>query len=177
MGTVVVLLRGINVGGHNRVPMADLRRIAADLGLGDPRTHLQSGNLVVSTDRAQAGVATALHDAIEESLGPDVAVITRTGDELLGVMEDCPFTEEAAAEGKRVHVAFLDGPVGDVADFDAAEFAPEQLWCAEREVHLHLPGGIGRSKLATALGRIPTFARATVRNWNTVEALGAMVRG
>lgn len=171
---VVVLLRGINVGGHNKVPMATLRELATGLGFENPATHLQSGNLVVHTDRDQSEVAGAVHDALISELGLDLAVITRSGEELQAIAAASPFVDDDT-DGKLVFVAFLDAGVGDLADFDASEFAPEEMWCADREVHLSLPGGIGRSKLAVALGREPVFAAATVRNWNTVGALVKMV--
>jgi len=171
---VVVLLRGINVGGRAKLPMATLRSIAEDLGFADPTTYLQSGNLVVGTDHAVDKVAEMLRDGISSETGLDIAVLTRTFSELQGVIEHNPFPDQAV-DGKLVHVAFLDAkPDKALKDFDATDFAPEELVLGDRHVWLSLPGGIGRSKLATALGRVPSFKAATVRNWNTVTALAEM---
>lgn len=175
---IIALLRGINVGGKNRLPMADLRSMAANLGFSDAATYLQSGNLVlpnVAPDRAD--VATVVTDEIRRVCGLEVPVITRTASEWARVVADNPFPE-AAGDGTKLHVVFLDGPATDaVRRFDSAAYLPEALAVAESDVYLSLPNGMGRSKLAAALARVDNASAGTTRNWKTVMALSELVGG
>ena len=114
--TVIVLLRGINVGGKNKLSMADLRAAAESAGYADPATYLQSGNLIVRDVAASkvGRVAGAIHDAIVESTGLDVPVITRTADEWQAIIDANPFPD-AAADGTKLHLVVLDGRATDKA--------------------------------------------------------------
>ena len=173
---VIALLRGINVGGKNKLAMADLRSIAADAGFADATTYVQSGNVVVPAVPVGdvGGVAATLSAAIEERTGLTIPVITRTGAEWQAMIDANPFPE-AAADGTKLHVVVLDGPVtGALADFDATKFAPEEVASGERVVYLSLPNGMGRSKLAVALQRVGDAKTGTARNWRTVLALAEM---
>ena len=171
--TVIVLLRGINVGGKLKLSMADLRAAAETAGYADPTTYLQSGNLIVR-DVATSNVgrvAGDIHEAIAASTGLDVPIITRTASEWQAIVEANPFPE-AAADGTKLHVVVLDGKAtGTVKDFDHSKFAPEALGVSEREVYLSLPEGLGRSKLAAAVMRLDNAKSGTARNWKTVLAL------
>jgi uncharacterized protein (DUF1697 family) len=176
--TVIALLRGINVGGKNKLAMADLRSIATDAGFADATTYVQSGNVVLPSVpvRDTGGVAAALGAAIEERTGLSIPVITRTVDEWQTMIDANPFPE-AAADGTKLHVVVLDGPVAPaLTDFDATKFAPEAVAGGERVVYLSLPNGMGRSKLAVALQRVGNAKSGTARNWRTVLALAEMAR-
>lgn len=173
---MVALLRAINVGGNNLLPMATLRAIAERLGSTDVATYVQSGNLVLTDPRRPDEVGTLLRDAIADEVGLHLAIITRSAGDWARIIADNPFPG-AASDGSRLHVAFLPGAVEQrVREFDASSFAPEAVHTAEREIYLHLPDGIGRSKLAAAIVGGKT-AVGTVRNWNTVlrieQLLGA----
>jgi uncharacterized protein (DUF1697 family) len=179
---IICLLRGVNVGGNNTLPMATLRSIAADVGLAGATTYLQSGNLIVrpvpasSRSRREDDVGVTLAAGILAATGLTIAVITRTAPEWEQVVARNPFP---SAGGSRLHVVFLDRPVGAAFDmFDAVPFAPEEVavvdGAASREVYLHLPDGIGRAKLPNVLARTAT-AGGTARNWNTVAALAELV--
>lgn len=174
---VIVLLRGINVGGKNKLPMADLRAIVAEAGYDDPVTYLQSGNLIlrgVASSRTSK-VAGAVHDAIEAATGLDIAIITRTATEWAAIVDDNPFPD-AAADGTKLHLIVLDGRASArVSSFDASPFAPEELYVAERELYLSLPDGIGRSKLAASIVRVDNARGGTARNWKSVLALAELV--
>jgi uncharacterized protein (DUF1697 family) len=173
---VIALLRGINVGGKNKLAMADLRAIAGDVGFPDATTYVQSGNVVLpSVPAAQVGgVAATLSTAIAERTGLTVPVITRTADEWRAIIDANPFPE-AAADGTKLHVILLDGPPSSkLRAFDAAPFAPEQASVGHREVYLSLPDGMGRSKLAVALQRVDHAKTGTARNWRTVLALASL---
>ena len=170
----VLLLRGINVSGRNRVPMADLRALVTALGYEDVATYVQSGNLVCSgrggPDRAAAQVA----DALARELDVTVPVVGRSAAHWAHVVATNPLAR-LEDDPKKLHVTFLDGVpdparVADLADA-AAAFAPERLEVVGAEVFLHCPGGYGETPLSNAflekrLGRV-----ATTRNWRTVGAL------
>ena len=175
MTPLVFLLRGINVGGSGKLAMADLRGLAADIGLADARTYIQSGNLVATSDLAPDDAGARLQAAIADAVGftPDVHV--RTGAELRAVVDTSPFLARGA-DPAHLHVTFVDAdPSPALATVDLEAFAPEEAAAAGRELHLHLPGGIGRSKLATALSRVEPARRGTTRNWRTVTKLLEMV--
>jgi uncharacterized protein (DUF1697 family) len=174
------LLRGINVGGHRRVPMAELRRVLEELGHEDVATYLQSGNAVFSSASGdEDSLAAELEQAIEAHFGFPVGCLVRSGSRLTAVADACPFPA-AELEAKQLHVTYFDKPV-DAARFaalDAAAFLPEEFRLGERVLYLYAPEGLGRSKLAVALGR-PALTRglvATSRNWNTVVKLVEMTR-
>lgn len=178
--TYIALLRGINVGGHNRVAMADLRALCTDLGHGDVRTYVQSGNVVFTSDRADPdGLGEELTDRIAAELGVSPTVVVRTADELAAVAADNPFADQAAADPTKVHAAFLSVAPPDPSHFavEAADFAPEEVVAGDRVLYLHLPGGIGRSRLATELGRRAREVELTVRNWRTVDKLLDLAAG
>ncbi len=176
--TVIALLRGINVGGKNKLAMVDLRSIAADAGYPDGVTYVQSGNLLlpdVAIDRV-GGVASRLRSAIEERTGLEIPVITRTIEQWQAIIDANPFPA-AAADGTKLHVVVLDDTVpNELAEFDATPFAPEEIGTGDRVVYLSLPDGMGRSKLAVALQRVGNAKSGTARNWRTVLALADLAR-
>lgn len=174
--TVIALLRGINVGGKNRLPMADLRSIAHNLGFANATTYLQSGNLVLPDVRLGSdGVSAALADAIRRIAGLDIPIITRTASEWARLVANNPFPG-ANIDGTKLHVVFLKQPATKlIRCFDAEPYKPEELAVTESEVYLLLPKGLGRSKLATALARIDNANAGTTRNWNTVTALSERI--
>lgn len=170
---MVALLRGINVGGRGKLPMADLRAIATGLGYGDVATYIQSGNLVLSTSDSAVRVARDLAAAIARSSGVQPAVMVRTRSQLAKVVRDNPFLARGEDEG-HLHVVFTDGPAATaVAKLDLESYAPEDAIAVGRDLYLLLPNGVGRSALAADLGR-QKGAVGTTRNWRTVTALLAM---
>lgn len=176
MGRQVALLRGINVGGHRRVPMARLRELMGGLGYGDVRTYVQSGNVVFSGPDVSPQTATErLSGELTEAFGFEIAVVLRSGEELAEVVAANPL-RVLATDPARYHVLFLEGELdpGRVADIDPARFEPEAFALAAREVFLWTPEGIGRSPLAQALSPKRLGLAATARNWRTVEKLLAL---
>lgn len=170
------LLRGINVGGHRRVPMAELRALLADLGYREVVSYLQSGQAALTAaDEDEESVASRIRQGLDDRFGAGIDVIVRSHDYLRRVADDCPFPT-ADVEGKHLHAAFFAAPP-DPAPFgqlDCAAFLPEQFRLGERVLYLWLPHGIGRSALAGQILK-PRFvgreASVTVRNWNTVTRL------
>ncbi|MEU6770522.1 DUF1697 domain-containing protein [Streptomyces sp. NPDC046759] len=175
MTTYAALLRGINVGGGRKVPMADLRSLLTGLGLTGVRTHLQSGQAVFTTGRGdEESLAAELTRAIEERFGFPVDVLVRDHAYLKAVAEACPFPA-ADLQPKQLHVTYFSAPVTPdrYAEIDPAAHLPEEFRLGDRCLYLYAPEGLGRSKLAEALSR-PRLTKgliATSRNWNTVLKL------
>ena len=177
MTRIVALLRGINLGRTNRIGMADLRELLAEIGFDDARTHLQSGNVVLTAGQPPDTVARAIGAGIEERFGIAVDVIVRTGEELAGVVEANPLGD-VATDGSKHFVVFLAAEPERAALDALAErdFAPDEFRAAGRELYVWCPQGMRDSALMKALGKRPWGPAATVRNWNTVTKVLAMVR-
>ncbi|MFJ4900623.1 MULTISPECIES: DUF1697 domain-containing protein [unclassified Streptomyces] len=181
MTMYAALLRGINVSGHRKVPMAELRTLLTGLGHGDVATYLQSGNAVFSSGTGdESTLAAELERAIEAQFGFPVECLVRDAAYLAAVAAGCPFPA-AELQGRQLHVTYFDRPV-DAARFaplDAAAFLPEEFRLGDRALYLYAPDGLGRSKLAAALSR-PSLNKGltgTSRNWNTVARLVEMTGG
>ncbi|MEU6122915.1 DUF1697 domain-containing protein [Streptomyces sp. NPDC047123] len=178
--TYAALLRGINVGGHKKVPMARLRPLLEGLGHGDVRTHLQSGNAVFTADGGdEETLAAGIGRALEEEFGFAVDVLVRDGAYLKAVVDACPFPA-ADLEPKQLHVTYFSAPVDEdrFASLAPGDFLPEEFRIGDRVLYLYAPEGLGRSKLAEQLSK-PALTRgiiATSRNWNTVTRLVEMTR-
>ncbi|MDQ6857791.1 MAG: DUF1697 domain-containing protein [Chloroflexota bacterium] len=176
MPTYVALLRGINVGGNRMIKMADVRAIFAAAGGADVVTYIQSGNVMFShAERSERTLAAELEKRIAKSAGFPVPVVLRTPAQLARVIADCPFPD---ADADQLHVAFLaTPPAANAVTIDAGAFAPERHAVVGRELYLHLPNGMGRSKLAAAVLAKPNAigAGATARNWRTVLKLHELV--
>ncbi|MEU8772552.1 DUF1697 domain-containing protein [Streptomyces sp. NPDC048606] len=178
--TYAALLRGINVGGNKKVPMAELRTVLEGLGHRDVKTYLQSGNAVFTAERADPGaLARQLETAIEAHFGFRVACLVVDGPHLRAVAEACPFPA-AELEGRQLHATFFSRQPDPerFAALDARAFLPEEFRVGDRVLYLYAPDGLGRSKLAEALAR-PAVVKGldvTTRNWNTVAKLVELTR-
>ncbi|MDI2132962.1 DUF1697 domain-containing protein [Yinghuangia seranimata] len=170
----IALLRGINVGGKNKVPMAELRAMLADLGYADAKTLLQSGNAVFTADTAKGpdGVAAEVEAALEKAYGKAIHVVVRTAAELDDVIAANPFE---VPDGAKFLVNFYARPfyAERLADLDVAAFPPEELALAAREIYYNFPDGMRDAKLPTAVDR-KLKVLGTGRNWNTVLKLQAL---
>ncbi|MFC8008344.1 DUF1697 domain-containing protein [Streptomyces olivaceus] len=169
------LLRGINVGGARKLPMADLRALLEELGHGGVRTHLQSGQAVFASGHGdEESLAAELARAIEKRFGFPVDVLVRDHAYLRAVAEACPFPA-ADLEPKQLHVTYFSAPVDEerFAPVDRSAFRPEEFRLGDRALYLYAPDGLGRSRLAEALAgpRVNNGLIATTRNWNTVTKL------
>ncbi|WAZ24885.1 DUF1697 domain-containing protein [Streptomyces cinnabarinus] len=176
--TYAALLRGINVGGAKKVPMAELRTLLTGLGLDDVRTYLQSGQAVFAAGEGDARSWTArIAAAIERRFGFPVDVIVHDHAYLSAVVDACPFPA-AELEGKQLHVTYFSEPVDEerFAGIDRSAFLPEEFRLGDRCLYLYAPDGLGRSKLAEQLAKpgVTKGLTATSRNWNTVVKLMEM---
>lgn len=172
MGRYIALLRGINVGGHNKVPMAALRSVCESIGCTDVATYIQSGNVVLTSPLDAEKLRTTLASAIADQLGVAPAVLIRTPEQVAAVLDGNPFP---AADPAHLHVLFLaDAPdkklVSSLSDVDNP---PEELAVRGAEVYFHLPNGLGRAKLPELYGRRVKIP-GTMRNWRTVTTLREM---
>jgi uncharacterized protein (DUF1697 family) len=175
----VALLRGVNVGGKNRLPMDDLVEMFRGAGGRDAQSYIQSGNVVFRAEPARAGrIGAAVAKAIASRFRFDAPVVIRTLSELEEVARRNPFVKRGA-ETKTLHVAFLlDRPSPPrVAALDPDRSPPDEFVVRGREIYLRCPGGIGRSKLTTQYFDSALETTCTVRNWNTVLALVERGRG
>jgi uncharacterized protein (DUF1697 family) len=182
MPRYLALLRGINVGGHNKVAMADLRDVAAALGHADVATYIQSGNLLFTSAGTDASsLAEALEAQIADRLGVRPAVVVISAPDLARVIADNPFPGEL--NHKCLHAVFRRDVV-DADDIAAVAAAVQRARASGsrddavvvgRILYLHTPDGFGRSDLAVQLGRSRVQSAATARNWATVTKLMGML--
>jgi uncharacterized protein (DUF1697 family) len=177
LGSYVAMLRSINVGGRNRVAMADLRSLVEGLGYRDVATHVQSGNVVLTGTGASATVAGRIADRITAQLGLEVPVIVRNRRELAAVIKGVPYSG-ADGEPTQHHVTFLaERPTAaNVTTLagKAAPFAPDRCDVVGKDVYLHCPGGYGNTKLNNTFIERHLDVTATTRNWRTVNTLAEM---
>jgi uncharacterized protein (DUF1697 family) len=178
MANYVALLRAVNVGGRNPVAMSDLRALAVQLGLGAPRTLLQSGNLVfTSAARHSADLEPLLESETSARLGLETNFMVRSAADWQAILERNPFTGEAQDDpGHLLVMAFKQAPkAADVRALRAAIAGRERVEAVGAQAYLVYPDGIGRSRLTTALIERTLGTKGTARNWNTVVKLAVML--
>ena len=169
----VALLRGVNLGSRNKLPMADLRALLRSLGYDDVTTYLQSGNALFTSGQANLEVlAGEIEAGIARDFGLDIRVLIRTPDDLAKVVEGSPFRSETASPSP-LFVCFLSARPEDerLSAIDAGQFSPDTFAVGERAIYLWLPGGFHRTKLTNAFWERRLGLDATIRNWNTVTKL------
>ena len=171
----VLLLRGINVSGRNRVPMADLRALVTALGFDDVATYVQSGNVIFASADGPAVVSARAESALELELGLRLRILGRTHVELGRIVDEDPYP---GAEPTHHHVVFLSGPANPkgLAAIAAAAADGEAFVASDHEIHLLLPNGIGRSRIVAALTERALGVLPTTRNWRTVCRLHELSR-
>ncbi len=174
----IALLRGINVGGNNKVPMAELRAALTASGLADVSTYIQSGNVLFRTSEPDTAVLEeAIAEVIARTFGIKIGVVVLTRDQLAAVLSANPYPDEP--NPKYVHVVFL-GAAPDAGRLDAArEMAAakgsrDTVTAVDRVLYLHTPDGYGTSELAKTLVKVTTSAKGTARNLSTTAKLLAL---
>jgi uncharacterized protein (DUF1697 family) len=175
MGTWVALLRGVNVGGKNALPMKDWARDLEQLKFTNVRTYIQSGNAVFdSSQRSAKSLATQIAQSLERRRGLRVEALVLSARQLAAIMDANPFPE-AVTEPRTLHVYLLAAAPQQpkLAALEALRAANERCHLGPAAFYLHAPDGIGRSRLAAAVERhlgVPV----TARNWNTMSSLSEM---
>ena len=169
MTSYVALLRGVNLVGKSTLKMAELKRIASDLGLGQVRTYIASGNLLFTSDKPEELLRRTLEKELQAHMSKEVRVMLRTADELEAILRANPFTD---VPGNKVQVFFLNEPPVDLLETARNKADDERIAAGAREVFVaYGEKGIGRSRL-----RIPAAEAGTARNMNTVAKLAALAR-
>jgi uncharacterized protein (DUF1697 family) len=176
MTSYVALLRGINVGGKNKVPMAKLREVFAGLGHEDVATYIQSGNVVFTSPDQEAKVAREIAAAILAEFGFDVPVTVRTRAALAKVTRDNPYLQAGADESK-LHVMFLAAKptAAAIRQLDPHRCPPDEFTVRGREIYLLLPNGMARTKMTNDYFDRRLGTHSTARNWRTVNRLLALM--
>jgi uncharacterized protein (DUF1697 family) len=172
MASYVALLRGINVGGKAKVPMAALRELFAALGHEDVVTYIQSGNVVFTSSVRPVQAAADISAGIKKTFGLQVPVIVRSRAELAKVVKGNPYLKRGA-DASVLHVTFLaDKPTAAaVKQLDPDRCPPDEFIVKGREIFLLLPNGMGRTKLTIDYFEKRLGISGTARNWNTVSKL------
>jgi uncharacterized protein (DUF1697 family) len=174
MAVMISMLRGVNIGGHHKIKMAELRALYQRLKLRDVETHVQSGNVIFRTaERHSARLGQRIEDAIEKKYGFRPSVVLRTPSEFRDVIARNPFADRKEMEPSKLAVIFLESDPGkEIREKVLAVKAdPEEVRMEGRELYIYFPNGMARPKLS-----VPTIERilktpSTGRNWNTVRKL------
>jgi uncharacterized protein (DUF1697 family) len=177
MTVTICLLRGVNVGGHNKIPMAGLRELCGSLGLKDAQTLIQSGNVVFRTPaRKLPKLAEEIAEAIERAFGFRPGVVLRTAAEWREAMARNPFEGREGVEPGKLLVFFLASEPSEEGRTKARAIPahPDQMHMEARELFVYFPNGMGKAKLSMAAVERAMRVAGTGRNWNTVMKLMEM---
>jgi uncharacterized protein (DUF1697 family) len=166
MTRYVALLRAVNVGGTGKLAMADLLALCHEIGFTHVETYIASGNVVFGSKLSSATVKSALESKLHTFVGKPVGVVVRTAAEMRAVLEANPFVD---AKPNYTVAVFLDEPPSRDALDHATGQANEEMRLGDREIFVHYPTGMGRSKL-----KISTAKNGTARNMNTIAKLVEM---
>jgi uncharacterized protein (DUF1697 family) len=165
MTRYVALLRAVNVGGTGKLAMTELKAMCGDAGFVRVETYIASGNVVFDSKTAASKVKAALEARLRKHFGKPMGVVLRTASQMAAILEANPFPK---AEPKHTYTIFLDERAPADALDKATGRSDEKMALGEREIYVHYPSGMGRSKL-----RIPAKT-GTARNMNTVAKLADM---
>lgn len=173
----VALLRGINVGGKNKLPMVELATLFQKAGASDVSWFIQSGNVAYHADDA-SGVARRVERLIVDRFGFEAPIVVRSAADMARVLRDNPFLA-AGEDPEKLHVGFLaKAPsAAAIASLDQGRSLPDRFIVKGAEVYLHLPNGVARTKLTNAYFDSRLGTVTTIRNYNTVLMLAAMSAG
>ena len=172
------LLRGINVGGNKKVPMADLRAMTAKLGFEDPKTLLQSGNLVFTAkSQPMAKLEELLEAATKKHIGVECSYLLRSAEDWAKIVAANPFRAQAKADPAHLAVTLCrEAPAPAALKALEAEVRGDEAFkVVGRELFVWYPDGMGTSKLAIALSKNRLGTICTARNWNTVMKVSALL--
>jgi uncharacterized protein (DUF1697 family) len=174
MAIIVSMLRGVNLGPHNRVKMEDLRTLYASLKLREPQTYVQSGNVIFRTDEWDLiKLAKRLEVAIEKKFGFRTDVVLRSSAELRDVVARNPFAKRRGIEPNKLLVTFLTSDPSEEARVmvRAIKCAPDELFIEGREAYIYFPNGLGRPTLSWSMIPKTLKVSGTGRNWNSVTKM------
>ncbi len=179
MTAFVSLFRGINVGGHHKIQMNELKELHESLGLKDVLIYIQSGNVVFTSDDADsAQLQKQIEDGFEEKFGFHAEVLVRTSAELSAIIEKNPFQSQQDKEFKWIAVMFLATHPDNTAQENLLKtyVGPEELFIIGKELYIYYADGIGRSKLSHSFIEKKLKTVGTARNWNTILKLQELLQ-
>jgi uncharacterized protein (DUF1697 family) len=179
MPTYIALLRGINVGGHAKVKMDQLRALFEALRFADVKTYVQSGNVVFKAGRSSSDLVRRIESGINREFGLSVSVIVRTPQDMNNVIRRNPFLKEKGIDLSKLHVTFLSESPGTSVPSGLAKLTSgrDQFRCSGKEIYLYCPDGYGTSKLSNNAFEKLLSVRATTRNWNSINRIYEMSLG
>ena len=173
MPTIIAMLRGVNLGGHNLIRMEILRKLCTSCKFDNAQTYLQSGNAIfTSKEKNLAAIGKRLEDAIEKELGFRPAVVCRTAAEMQDVIGRNPFAERKGIDNSKFAVVFFAEPLAPEirTQLETIKVGPEDIHAHERELYIYYPDGQGLSKLPAAIDKVMKKT-GTARNWNSVTKM------
>ena len=174
MPVVICMLRGVNLGAHNRVKMDDLKKLCTSLKLRDPQTYVQSGNVIFTTAERDLGkLRKKLEAAIHKKFGFQTDAILRTTTDFREVVAQNPFAKRKDIHPSKLLVTFLSSDPGEAArkQVRAIKTDPEEILIEGREAYIYFPNGAGRSKLNWPIIPKTLKVQGTARNWNSVSKM------
>ena len=174
MPVIICMLRGVNVGGHNKIKMDALKVLCSSLKLKDPQTYVQSGNVIFKTEEKDlAKLTKRIQDALERKFGFRPDVMLRTASELRNVIARNPFAKRNGIEPGRLLVTFLAADPGKEAREKALALKtdPEELHIIGREAYTYFPNGMARPKIPWTTIERTLKSSGTGRNWNSVTKM------
>ncbi|OGX61611.1 MAG: cytoplasmic protein [Paenibacillus sp. RIFOXYA1_FULL_44_5] len=176
MTIYIALLRGINVSGHNKIKMAELRGMLETLGLSRVQTYIQSGNILFESGEGRETLRIRIEDEIRTAFGLSITVVLRTAEELERIIADCPYGNIALREGESVHVSVLtEAPPQKVIDLLAdSERDNDEYRINGSEIYFLFRQSILDSKLGKKLQKLGNTV--TTRNWTTINKLAALAK-
>ncbi|WP_219837369.1 DUF1697 domain-containing protein [Paenibacillus sp. R14(2021)] len=176
MTVYIALIRGINVGGKNKIAMAELRQELEAVGLNRVQTYIQSGNVVFESEHSASALRESIEQAITRISGITAQVMLRTSVQWEAIIDCCPYPLEAAQEGKSVHLSVLHEPLTDkqIEKLNAGVSELNRYQTQELEIYCHYGQSIMDSKLAGNFAKLRDGV--TTRNWNTVLKLQEMIQ-
>jgi uncharacterized protein (DUF1697 family) len=174
METIISILRGINVGGKNKIPMVELKALYEKSGFKNIATYIQSGNVVFSADKKELNsLPEKINKMIFTKYGFNVPVIVRTIDEMQSVINRNPLLKNKGIDIEKLHVTFLSDNSSNIhlEKIKEYQYLPDEYIITGREVYIYCPNGYGITKLSNTFFENKLKVTATTRNWRTVNEL------
>ncbi|WP_397363725.1 DUF1697 domain-containing protein [Olleya sp. R77988] len=171
MNTYLAFLRGINVGGHNKIPMQELRDLLNQIGFKDVKTYIQTGNIIFKTSSTDRNLlASKIKNGIYNQFGFDIPVLIKTPTQIISILEKCPFTEE---EKLKSYFALLydKATIQQIQSLKSYSFPDEKFQLIDDCIYLYSSIGYGKSKANNNFFEKKIKIKLTTRNYNTLNKL------
>ncbi len=170
MNTYITLLRGINVGGHKKILMTDLKLVFEKLGFKNVQTYIQSGNVIFQSNFSSQECELKIFEAILEEYGWEVPILVKTPSEIKSILDDCPFPQEK--KEKSYFVLLQSAPSSStISEMETISYPNEEFVITNSCVYLYSELGAAKAKLSTNFFERKLKVKATARNYNTMVKL------